>query len=214
MIRLLLAEDHTLVRDGLRLLISVQPDMILLAETADGQNVIDLTRQHGPDILLLDLGLPNVDGIAIMTALAEEALATRVLVVTARMDTASVRASLALGAAGYLPKSENSAELLAAVRHIAAGKQYVSPEVARLCAADDSTREASEIAALTVRESEVLGHVGQGLSSKEIARVLGISDLTVKKHRENLCRKLGSRNAAELIAVAVRHGMGAQASRP
>ena len=209
MIRLLLAEDHALVRDGLRLLISAQTDMTLLADTADGREVVALVRRHQPDILLLDLGLPNVDGIAIMAALADEAMPVRVLVVTARMDLASVRASLALGATGYLPKSENSDELLVAVRHIAAGKRYVSPEVARMCAAGDVEREASEIAALTTRERQVLDHVGQGLSSKQIARVLGISDLTVRKHRENLCRKLGSRNAAELVAVAVRHSMAA-----
>lgn len=208
MIRLLLAEDHALVRDGLRLLISAQDDMTLLADTDDGGKVVALTVCHRPDILLLDLGLPNVDGLAIMSAIAAEKLTTRVLVVTARLDTASVRTSLALGAYGYLHKSENSDELLIAVRRVANGLQYVSPEVARLCASDDNGHEASEIDALTAREREVLGHVGQGLSSKEIARVLGISDLTVRKHRENLCRKLGARNAAELIAASVRHGLG------
>lgn len=208
MIRLLLAEDHALVRDGLRLLISTQPDMTLLADTDDGNDVIALTRLHCPDILLLDLGLPNLDGIAIMAALSAERLPTRVLVVTARLSPASVRASLELGAAGYLPKSEDSDELLAAVRRVAAGHQYVSPEVARLCAAENADAEAAELAALTDRERVVLAHVGAGLSSKEIARILGISDLTVRKHRENLCRKLGSRNAAELIATAVRNGLG------
>lgn len=208
MIRLLLAEDHALVRDGLRLLISTQSDMTLLADTDDGNDVIALTRLHCPDILLLDLGLPNLDGIAIMAALGTENLATRVLVVTARLDAASVRASLDLGAAGYLPKSEDSDELLVAVRRVAAGHQYVSPEVARLCATKNAETEAAELAALTDRERVVLAHVGAGLSSKEIARILGISDLTVRKHRENLCRKLGSRNAAELIATAVRNGLG------
>lgn len=209
MIRLLLAENHALVRDGLRLLISTQPDMTLLAETDDGGKVIALTCQLQPDILLLDLGLPNLDGIAIMSALVDKQLATRVLVVTARMDAASIRASLALGAAGYLPKSENSDELLVAVRRIAGGRQYVSPEVALLCAREDVAQETAELEALSGRERVVLDHVGQGLSSKEIARVLGISDLTVRKHRENLCRKLKARNAAELIATAVRHSMGA-----
>lgn len=207
MIRLLLAEDHALVRDGLRLLISTQPDMTLLADTDDGNDVIALTRRHCPDILLLDLGLPNLDGIAIMAALGAERLPTRVLVVTARLNPASVRASLELGASGYLPKSEDSDELLAAVRRVASGHRYVSPEVARLCAAENADAEAAELAALTDRERVVLAHVGAGLSSKEIARILGISDLTVRKHRENLCRKLGSRNAAELIATAVRNGL-------
>ncbi len=203
MISLLLAEDHALVRDGLRLLVSAQRDMVLVADTDDGEAVIPLVREHRPDVLLLDLGLPKLDGLAVMAALASERLPTRVLVVTARLDSTSVQASLSLGAAGYLPKSEDSNVLLAAVREVAAGRRYISPEVAHLYASELEAVSAEE---LTSREREVLTHVGRGLSSKEIARVLGISDLTVRKHRENLCRKLRARSAAELVAFAIRAG--------
>lgn len=209
MIRLLLAEDHALVRDGLRLLISAQPDMRLVADTDDGGRVLALVREHDPDVLLLDLGLPSVDGLGVMRALAAESLTTRVLVVSARLDPASIRASLALGAAGFLPKSEDSGRLLVAIREVAAGHRHLSPEVVRLLESVPEAPEAPAQAPLSQREREVLIHVGQGLSSKEIGRRLGISDLTVRKHRENLCRKLGLRSSAELVAFAIRHGADA-----
>lgn len=201
MLRVLIAEDHNLVRDGLRLLLSIQPDMQLVADTDDGREVVPLIVEHRPDILLLDLGLPGLDGLEVMRGLAQTETATRVLVVTARLDATSVRRSLALGASGYLPKSENGDALLDAIRRVAAGETYVSPEVAALF---EPAAPAAEAEPLTGREREVLALVGEGLSSKEIAKRLGISDLTVRKHRENLCRKLGARNAAELVACAVR----------
>lgn len=205
MLRVMIAEDHSLVRDGLRLYLSAQPDIRLVAETDDGCAVLPLVLERRPDLLLLDLGLPGIDGLEVMAALARENLPTRVLVVTARLDAASVKTSLALGAAGYLPKSEDAEALLAAMRRIAAGEIYVSPEVAALFETDMTVPGMTET--LTAREREVLALVGKGLSSKEIARRLGISDLTVRKHRENLCRKLGARNAPELVACALRLGL-------
>lgn len=205
MLRVMIAEDHSLVRDGLRLYLSAQPDIRLVAETDDGCAVLPLVLERRPDLLLLDLGLPGIDGLEVMAALARENLPTRVLVVTARLDAASVKTSLALGAAGYLPKSEDAEALLAAMRRIAAGEIYVSPEVAALFETDMTVPGMTET--LTAREREVLALVGEGLSSKEIARRLGISDLTVRKHRENLCRKLGARNAPELVACALRLGL-------
>lgn len=203
MIRLLLAEDHTLVSDALGLFISVQTDMTLVGQCSDGADVLIQVRKHQPDVLLLDLGLPNLDGIAIMEALAQEKLSVRVLIVTARLDAASVRASLSLGATGYLLKTDNSEILLSTIRQVAAGKPYISAEVAGLIK-DGMGSDTKSGASLTPREREILTLVGAGMSSKEIARRIGISDLTVRKHRENLCGKLGARNAAELIAIALR----------
>lgn len=199
-IRLILAEDHALVRDGLQLLLSRQPDMQLLAETGQGIEVLDLIRTHHPDLLLLDLGLPGLDGLAIMAALQNEALSTRVLVVSARLDTTSIRSSLRLGAAGYLPKNENSAELLQAIRTVASGKRYTSEDIAR--AYNLSPTNTGDT--LTAREQEILAHVGNGLTSKAIASRLSITEATVRKHRENICRKYGIRNAAEMAVLAVR----------
>jgi len=206
-IRILLAEDHALVRDGLRLLLQAQADMMLVADTDDGTQVVGLVRDHSPDILLLDLGLPGVDGLHVMQQLADAQSTTRVLVVTARLDAVSARMVFDLGAAGYLTKSENSDRLLDAIRDVASGHRYVSPDIAQLLAAEAEADDDMRVALLSPREKEILAYVGRGMSSKEIGRALGISDLTVRKHRENLCRKLGLRSSAELVASAVRNGI-------
>jgi DNA-binding NarL/FixJ family response regulator len=205
-IRILLAEDHALVRDGLRLLLQAQDDMTLVADTDDGARVAELVLEHCPDILLLDIGLPGLDGLGVLQELAETRARPHVLVVTARLDAASARAVFAMGAAGYLTKSEDSARLLEAIRDVAAGRRYVSPDIAELLAAGVDGATGDGTAILSLREREVLIQVGRGLSSKEIGRALGISDLTVRKHRENLCRKLGLRSSAELVAYAIRNG--------
>lgn len=207
-IRILLAEDHALVRDGLRLLLQAQDDMTLVADTEDGTRVVDLVREHDPDVLLLDIGLPGLDGLGVLRRLAGVGSRPHVLVVTARLDAASARSAFAMGATGYLAKSEDSDRLLEAIREVAAGRRYVSPDIAQLLAAGTDGTDDDGAATLSQREREVLTHVGQGLSSKEIGRVLGISDLTVRKHRENLCRKLGLRSSAELVAYAIRDGAG------
>lgn len=199
MIRLVLAEDHALVRDGLRLVISVQPDLQLVAETDDGACVLALVEQHRPDVLLLDMGLPSMDGASVLAALAERRQSTRTLVVTARSDSASMQAALSLGAAGYVIKNERSDDLLEAIRKVHAGDTYISPGMKRMQAQPQLSPSA-----VTQREMEILRLVAVGLSSKTIGARLQISDLTVRKHRENLCRKLGVRNAAELVAMAVR----------
>jgi len=204
MLDIVIAEDHSLVRDSLRLLLSVQADMRLVAETGDGREVVALVQEHQPALLLLDLGLPGLDGLAVMQALAECGTKTRVLVVSARLDASSVRSSLALGAAGYLPKTENAKALLDAMRRVSAGETYVHPSVAELFEPPMPAQDVDDL--LTPRDRDILARVGVGLSSKEIARELGISDLTVRKHRENLCRKLGARNAPELVAFAIRRG--------
>lgn len=206
-IRILLAEDHALVRDGLRLLLQAQADMTLVADIDDGTRVAGLVRDRCPDILLLDLGLPGLDGLGVMRQLADMQPDTRVLVVTARLDAASARTVFALGAAGYLAKSEDSDRLLEAIRDVAAGHRYISPEIAQLLAADMQADDDNGTATLSQREREVLACVGRGWSSKEIGRALGISDLTVRKHRENICRKLGLRNSAGLVAYAIRNGI-------
>jgi DNA-binding NarL/FixJ family response regulator len=198
-IGIVVAEDHALVRQGMRLLLSQEPRMRWLAETGSGAEVLSLVRQFTPDVLILDLGLPQLPGLDIIQALQAEPTAPRILVVTARQDSESVRAALALGSHGYLLKSNNADELIKALTVVADGGVYISTELA-----DVSSAGADITAILTARESEIASGVGRGLSSKQIAYHLSISEHTVRKHRENIARKLGFHNTAELVAWAVR----------
>ncbi|MCV2360672.1 response regulator transcription factor [Paucibacter sp. TC2R-5] len=205
--RILIAEDHAMLADALSMLLNVQEDMQCVGIARDGASALRLTLQTQPDILLLDLGLPQLDGLAVMKALQAQASLVRTIVVTARMDAGSVRAALALGAAGYVPKNESSSELLLAVRRVAQGRSYISNEIANLFMDADGSSPAIK---LTASEITILQLVGEGFTSKEIGIKLGISEGTVRKHRENLRSKLGIRNSAEMAAYAIR----TQASSP
>lgn len=198
---ILIAEDHALLADALQLLLGAQPDMVCAGLAKDGEQAVALATTLRPDVLLLDLGLPRLDGLGVLEALNRAQLPTRVLVVTARLDEPSIRAALSLGAAGYLPKNENSDELLLAIRRVAQGKRYVSAEIAQLFVPD---AQAAAPARLTPSETTILQMVGAGLTSKEISQQLGTSEATARKHRENIRRKLGIRNSAEMAAYAIR----------
>jgi len=198
--RIVVAEDHTMVRQGMKLVISGEPSLSWVGEAGDGDTALQLVRLLRPELLLLDLGLPRLDGLEVMRAIAAEDLPTRVLVVTARQDPASVRAALAFGAHGYLLKTDDAEALLQALRTVAAGGCTVSPELASVF-----DRQAEPAEPLTVREADIARHVGRGLSSKRIGYELGISEHTVRKHRENIGRKLGLRCVAELVAWSIRH---------
>lgn len=201
-IDIVVAEDHALVRAGLKLMISRHPRLHWAGEAADGRVALQLVRQLRPQVLVLDLGLPQLDGLAVMRAVHDEALPTQVLVVTARQDPASVRAALGLGAHGYLLKTDDADALLAALLTVAAGGFHVSPELASVF--EGTPREGTDIETLTPREHDIAVRVGRGHSSKRIGLDLGISEHTVRKHRENIARKLGLRNAAELVAYTLR----------
>jgi DNA-binding NarL/FixJ family response regulator len=201
-IQVLIAEDHALLADALELLLGTQADMQCVGIARDGAQALAMAQNLQPDVLLLDLGLPQLDGLAVMQALRAAQCPTRTLVVTARMDAASVRAALALGAAGYVPKNESSHELLQAIRRIAQGKRYVSNDIAALFIQDPAA-PSPEIK-LTQSETVILKLVGEGLTSKEMGAKLGISEATARKHRENIRSKLGLRNSAEMAAYAIR----------
>jgi len=201
LIRILIAEDHAMLADALKMLLDTQDDFECVGIAGDGNSALRCARELNPDLLLLDLGLPGLDGLEVMTALQALTTPPRVLVVTARMDAGSVRAALALGAAGYVPKNESTSELLLAIRRVAQGRRYISDEIASLFV-DDAAPQ-TEIR-LTASERTILRLVGDGLTSKEIGAKLGISEGTVRKHRENLRSKLGTRNSAEMAAYAIR----------
>lgn len=206
-IQVLIAEDHALLVDALQLLLGTQPDLHCAGVARNGEQARDLALALQPDVLLLDLGLPLLDGLGVMESLRRAKSTVRVLVVTARMDVQSVRAALALGAAGYLPKNEDSDELLLAIRRVAEGRRYISGAIAQVFVPEAA---AVPEVALTASETTILQLVGQGMTSKEISQRLDISEATARKHRENIRRKLGIHNSAEMAAYAVR----AQARSP
>lgn len=199
-ISIVVAEDHALVRQGLRLMLSRAPRVRWLGETGDGEGALRLARELKPDVLLLDLGLPRLDGLEVMQAIAATHLPTRVLVVTARQDAATVQAALSFGAHGYMLKTDDADALVSAIHTVGDGGYHVSPELATLF----GHGTAAEHEGLTGREMDIASRVGRGLSSKQIGAELGISEHTVRKHRENIARKLGLRNAAELVAWSIR----------
>jgi len=194
------AEDHPIVRQGIRLLLSREPHLRWLGETGHGNEVLDLVRQTRPDVLILDLGLPGLHGLDVIKQLQKELLPPKILVMTARQDAPSLNAALEFGAQGYLLKSDDADELARALMLVADDGTYVSPALAELMSDPGIPSEV-----LTERERDVVAAVVRGLPSKAVGVALGISEHTVRKHRENIARKLNLRNPAQLVAWALRH---------
>jgi DNA-binding NarL/FixJ family response regulator len=202
-ISIVIADDHLLVREGMRMLLAREPDFEVLGGAGDGHEALGLARALKPRVLVLDLGLPGLDGLEVARKLVQEECPCRLLALSARIDASSVRTALAYGMSGYVSKSDDGQELIGAIRTVAGGGHYYSPSILHLL----EPKTGLQPQAMTPREREILACVGQGLSSKQIAAHLGISVATVQKHRENLSRKLGTRNAAEMAAYAMLHGM-------
>ncbi|MDB5874407.1 MAG: LuxR family transcriptional regulator [Ramlibacter sp.] len=205
--RIVLAEDHVLVREGLKMLLSTQPGLEVVAETGDGRAVQDLVRESGAGLLILDLGLPGLHGVDVASAVkAAFGEAVKVLVLTGDLAAASVRKALAAGADGYVHKSEDAGELLDAVVAVLAGRQYVSKRIAQEFRPARRPGSAHEPGVATPREQEIMSLVARGLSNREIAELLEISLATVRTHRQNFMEKFALRNSAEITAYAVQQG--------
>jgi DNA-binding NarL/FixJ family response regulator len=204
--RIVVAEDHVLVREGLKMLLSTQPTLQIVAETGDGRAVEALVRSSQADFLVLDLGLPGMHGVEVAAAVkAAFADAVKVLVLTGDLSPASVRQALAAGADGYVHKSEDTGELLDAVAAVLAGRQYVSKRIAQVFQ-PASPPGGLQSGTATPREQEIMSLVARGLSNREIAELLAITLATVRTHRQNFMEKFSLRNAAEITAYAVQRG--------
>ncbi len=209
MICLVIAEDHQIVREGLRLFLDAQPDMEVVAEATNGREALEAVRRHRPDVLLLDLLMPEMDGLAVLRALPQEAPDTRVLVLTSANDDRLVIPAVRAGAAGYVLKTISSAELAEAVRKVARGEPVLHPEITRMLMREVRRGPAAVAGeSFTQRELEVLSLLAHRLTNKEIAAELGISETTVKTHVRNILSKLGVSTRAEAARYAREQGLG------
>jgi len=211
-IRILLADDHTVVRKGLRLLLENQPGFQVLAEAADGRAAVALAEQHVPDVVVMDLAMPTLNGIEAARQLTSRLPRTAVVFLSMHSDESYVLKALKAGARGYLLKDSAEHDLIQAVRAVAEGKSFFSPAISKMMM-EDYMRELQErqvedtYELLTTREREVLQLLAEGKSNKEVAAILNLSLYTVETHRGNILQKLNLHSGAELILYAIRKGV-------
>ena len=200
-----IVEDHSLIRDGLRMLLALERKFQLVGEAGTVADARRIITDKKPTIAMIDVGLPDGDGIALAAELIHADSLLRVLVLTGDLSPHTVSRALAVGAHGYVPKQHNADELFAALGALREGGRYVSQSVAASYVAPIvANKTASPLAKLTEREREIVAMLCEGDSSKHVARKLDLSVATVRKHRENIMGKLEVHNVAELIAVALK----------
>ena len=215
MIRVVLADDQALIRAGFRLLLDNEPDIDVVAEAADGRRAVQEAAAHKPDVVLMDIRMPDVDGLEATRQIAQDPhlAGVKILMLTTFDHDEYVFEALRAGASGFLLKDTEPAELVRAVRVVAAGEALLSPSVTRKLIADYASRPnprnplPTELGALTAREREVLALVGEGLSNDEIAARLVISPATAKTHVSRTMLKLDARDRAQLVVIAYRAGL-------
>jgi DNA-binding NarL/FixJ family response regulator len=200
-IRVLCVDDHPLIRKGIASILANEPDMQLVAEAASGEEAVRLFRELRPDVTLMDLRMPELDGIAATRAIREEFPAARIIALTSYEGDQDIYRALDAGVRGYLLKEAVHAEVLRAIRTVHAGKRLMPPEVAQRLS------EYFPQMALTPRETEVLGLVANGLGNKEIAERLGTATGTIKIHLQNILEKLSASDRTQAVTIAIQRGI-------
>lgn len=211
-LRLLLGDDHTLMRQGLRKILEEQPEWHVVAEAGDGRSAVQQTLSLQPDVAVLDIGMPLLNGIEATRQIVRRRPGSRILMLSMHADEAYITQALQAGARGYLLKDSVSADLIHGVEAVAAGKSFFSPAVSKVMLDDYVRRLADKgivdrFDSLSEREREVLQLVAEGHSNKEIADLLSVSPTTVETHRAHILQKLDLHNTAELVLYAVRRGV-------
>ncbi|MCW2858460.1 MAG: DNA-binding response regulator [Actinoallomurus sp.] len=214
-VRVLIADDHVLVRDGFAMILSTQPDLQVVGEAADGDEAIRAARELRPDVVLMDIRMPNVDGIEATAAICRDTRAKVLVLTTFDLDE-YVYDALRAGASGFLLKDMRRSELVDAIRVVAAGEALLAPTVTRRLIADvvgrarpapAASQPGSRLTLLTARETEALRQIARGLSNAEIARELYVTEHTVKTHVSSLLSKLGLRDRVQAVVLAYESGL-------
>jgi two-component system response regulator NreC len=211
-IRVLLADDHNLMRSGLRLVVEQHADLVVVGEAGDGRQAVAQAAALKPDVAVLDIGMPNLNGIEAAQQITEGESGTAVVILSMYSDETYILRALKAGARGYLLKDSAEADLERAIRSVAGGKSFFSPTVSRVLLEDymrklQRTGGESSYDLLTPREKEILQLVAEGKSNKDVADMLNLSVHTVETHRSNLMEKLQLKGVPELILYAVRKGI-------
>lgn len=212
-IRVMIVDDHAILRAGLRMLVNAQADMEVVSEAPDGEKAIQGVRETKPDVTLLDLTMPRVGGMKALQEIAQNCRETRVLVLTMHDDPAYLRSALAAGASGYLLKRAVDAELLAAIRAVYRGGIFVDPRLASVLVQDVLSKKGKKagptqpINILSDRELQVLRLVARGYTSAQIAKQIAVGVKTVETYRSRFVEKLGLRTRSEVIRFAVQMGL-------
>jgi len=208
-IKVLLVDDHAIMRDGIRAILSLHDDIDIVGEASEGQEAIEKTRELSPDVVIMDVAMPDMDGIEATRRIRKESPNVKVIMLTQYDNKEYVLSAIKAGAAGYVPKRALGSELVSAVRAVNRGESFLYPSAAAALI-DDYRRQASTAdpyEQLTPREREILKLIAEGHTSREIAENLFISLKTVTGHRAKIMEKLGLRNRTELFKFAVRKGL-------
>jgi DNA-binding NarL/FixJ family response regulator len=210
--RVLIADDHPLIRSGLRALLARESDFEVVGEAADGYQALELVEQLKPDVVMLDVSMPRLNGIDVAQKISEKTPSTRIIIVSIHSDEGYVLRALKAGAKGYLLKASPEGDILNAVRAVAAGQAYLSPEISRLLV-EEYVREMrfrgveDSYDLLSIREKEILQLLASGSTNRQVAELIHVSLATVETHRTNIFQKLGIHSLPELILYAVRKGL-------
>lgn len=210
MVTIMVADDHGIVREGLRRLLEAEPDFSVVAEASNGREVLEALSRSNPDVVVLDITMPRLGGLETLERLRSDHPGTKVVLLSVHSDPPFVQSAIALGADGYVLKNGRAAEIVTAIRAVLQGGSYFSPAVAREIVEQLRTPRPDgdePFALLSMREREVLHLIAEGLSAKEVAVELCVGTKTVEAHRSSLMRKLGVRKATELVRYALRHGL-------
>lgn len=210
--RIFIAEDHTILREGLRVLLSASPDFEIVGEAADGLEAIQGIEKFSPDLILIDLSMPRMDGIESIKEIKKRQPITKIIALTVHKTEEYVLATLKAGADGYILKDSTHSDLINAIKSVLNGKRYLSPGISKLVIegyleGKETIKSRSSWETLTQRERGILKLIGEGYKNKEIADFLCISPKTVEKHRSNLMSKLNLHSTSALTAFALEKGL-------